>query len=91
MALPMRLDAARDAVFTGAIIRHQTDDYNAVVIDTIPGVLACGGDGYILAAKQEWDGSGDLGPEHYKTFRVDDETEWMLVGPGSDFALGDGE
>lgn len=90
MSLPMRLDAVVHLVKdTGAVIRHQTDDYNAVIIDLLPGGL----DGLFLAVRQVWDGEGELKKKHYKKFLIDDHNlkDWMLLSPGSDYALGDGE
>ncbi len=86
MSLPMRLDAVVDDIGPGAMIRHQTGDYNALIVDWIPGV-----GGTLLAVKQVWDGSGKLKKKHYKIFAVDDLAEWMALTFGTDYALGDGE
>ena len=85
MSLPMRLDAVLDDIGMGAVIRHQTGDFNAVIVEYVPS------SDRLLAVKLDWDGSGKLKKKHYKVFSIEDSTEWMALTLGTDYALGDGE
>lgn len=85
MTLPKRLDILINDVGSGAIIRHQTEDYNAVIVEYLPRQSK------FLAVKLVWDGEGKLKKKHYKKFLIEDDKEWMVLTLGSDYILGEGE
>lgn len=94
MSLPMRLDVMVDNISAGAIIRHQTDDYNAVALDYT--TLDDRKGEYLIVAYLD-DGDADesyeLTPDCYKIMAIplEDFSNWMVMTMGTDFILGTGE
>lgn len=89
MALPLRLDAVIDDISCGAIIRHQTGDYNAVVLDYM---VNSEGE-FLIAARDDYDPEKryDESLEDYTVFIVERLEDWMALTLGTDYALGEGE
>jgi len=93
MSLPQRMDVVDD-LGTGAIIRHQTDDYNAVILGY--GVLKKG-EGY-LACRLVFT-EADLRKSktklrNYENFFISnsDRVNWLVLDVGNDdYVLGEGE
>jgi len=94
MALPKRLDVVTEEIQIGMIIRHQTDDYNAIVLD----YGSFEGRELMVVAfldDHETEESGrDIVISDYKIVGIPPEeyVNWMaLCLGGGDCALGTGE